>query len=97
MAGHPSVHPHHKAKSAIAERLPGELKGKAVLNRRFRLFFFFLTTFPFCLIFLFRIFSYFEFGIYEFSTICRDARTYYRTGSYTPKPYKPKTVPFLRP
>ena len=69
---------------------------KAALNRRLRLF---LVTvfFPFCLIFSSRIFSYFDFCIYEFSTICGDARAYYRTGSYTPKPYKSKTVPFLRP
>ena len=94
MASHPSVHSHHKALSAIAERLPREFKGKAALNRRLRLF---SATFPFCLIVLFRIGSYFDFGIYEFSTICGHARAYYLIRSYTPKPDKPKTVPFLRP
>ena len=97
MASHPSVHSHHKALSAIAERLPREFKGKAALNRRCAFFLKNLSFFPFCLIFLSRIFSYFDFGLFEFSTTCGDAHTYYRTGSYTPKPYKPKTVPFVRP
>ena len=50
MASHLSVHSHHKALSAIAERLPREFKGKAALKRRLRLFFFqqlFLFSFLF--------------------------------------------------
>ena len=96
MASNPCVHSYQKALSAIAERLPREFKGKAALSRRLRLFKATFPFFPFCLIFLVLIFSYFDFGIYEFSTICGNARTYYRTGRYTPKPYKPKTVPFLK-
>ena len=49
--------------------------------------------FPFCLISLSCIFSYFDFSIDEFSTFSRDARTYCRTRTLHPpnhislKPY----------